>query len=111
MPFSALPDDEILKALAAQFDSVRLQKGIKDQELVARGGTNGVAMGKFRAGENITLKTFVRLMRGLGELDRLESMLSLPETWSPTGEAKKPAGKRVRSKKDASGTFSWGDES
>ncbi len=111
MPFSVLPDDEILRALAARFDAIRLQKGIKDQDLVARGGTNGVAMSKFRAGENITLKTFVRLMRGLGELDRLEALLSAPAVWSPTGETPKPAGKRVREKKNAEKPFSWGDES
>lgn len=110
MSYTLLNDDEILNDLAGKFDNLRRVKGIKDKELVSKGGTNGVAVSKFRSGENITLKTFIRLMRGLGELERLEKLLSMPDRYSPTGSSFKIAEKRVRGRKSESKPFSWGDE-
>ena len=110
MPYTLMTDEEILKNLAERFDAIRKKKEIKDADLVSRGGANGIAMGKFRSGENITLKTFVRLVRGLGELDRLERLFSASEEWSPTGSDDKTPRRRVRDKKKPAQPFTWGDE-
>jgi len=105
-----MTDEEILLDLAHRFDTVRKKKEIKDTDLVSRGGANGIAMSKFRSGDNITLKTFIRLVRGLGELDRLERLFSSIEDWSPTGAVDTAPKRRVRDKRNAGKPFSWGDE-
>ncbi|HNY21626.1 MAG TPA: hypothetical protein PKO22_05705 [Treponemataceae bacterium] len=105
-----MTDEEILLDLAHRFDTVRKKKEIKDTDLVSRGGANGIAMSKFRSGDNITLKTFIRLVRGLGELDRLERLFSATEDWSPTGAGDETPRRRVRDKKKPEKPFTWGDE-
>lgn len=110
MPYSLMTDDEILADLAERFDLLRRRKEIRDRDLVKAGGTNDIAATKFRGGGNITLKTFVRLLRGLGELERLEKLLELAEPYAPSGEPPKITERRVRRKKKPAKDFRWGDE-
>lgn len=111
MPYSLMTDAEILSDLADKFDSLRRMKEIRDQDLVKAGGTNDIAMTKFRGGGNITLKTFIRLLRGLGELERLERFLAVTEAYSPAGNNPSMPGRRVRKKAAPGKAFTWGDES
>lgn len=111
MPYILMNDAEILSDLADKFDSLRRMKEIRDQDLVRAGGTNDIAMTKFRGGGNITLKTFIRLMRGLGELDRLEKLLELSTAYSPAGKNAAVPERRVRKKTKPTQPFAWGDES
>ena len=111
MPYSLLTDDEILADLAGKLDHIRRAKELKDEELVAKGGTSRFVLKKFRSGAGgITLKSFVRLLRGLGELDRLESLLKAPENYSPTGRHTNIPVRRVRSKKKENSGFVWGED-
>ena len=111
MSYELKTDDEIVADLARLFDLLRRFKEIKDTELVATGGTNRVVLNKFRNGSGgISLKTFVRLMRGLGELDRLETMLKVAEQYSPSGANRPTPAKRVRGKKPTGTSFTWGDD-
>jgi len=111
MPYALKTDDEILRDLAKKLDLIRRSKKIKDMDLVSRGGTNRVVLNKFRNGHGgITLKTFIRLLRGLGELERLELLLKLPERYSPTGKNRHIPRKRVRDKMTEDTGFTWGDD-
>ncbi|MFP4303233.1 MAG: hypothetical protein ACLFPW_13615 [Spirochaetaceae bacterium] len=111
MSYKLQTDEEIMADLAGKIDLLRRHKGIKDEELAARGGTNRVAWNKFRKGDQgITLKTFIRLLRGLDELHRLESMLELPDQYSPTGKHRRIPAKRVRDKKEPESPFTWGED-
>jgi hypothetical protein len=97
--------------LANKIDLLRRHKSIKDTELVAQGGTNRVALSNFRNGRGgINLKTFVRLLRGLGELDRLETCFNVPQQYSPTGRRSQIPEKRVRNKKSEASKFIWGED-
>lgn len=110
MPYSLMTDDEILADLSERFDLLRRRKEIRDQDLVKAGGTNGIAVTKFRGGGNITLKTFVRLLRGLGELERLENLLDSSVPYTPSGAEPKIPERRVRKKTKPAKDFRWGDE-
>ncbi len=111
MSYELKTDDEILQDLAKKLDLLRRFKEIKDTDLVSRGGTNRVVLNKFRSAQGgISLKTFIRLLRGLGELNRLETLLKLPDQFSPTGKNRPIPEKRVRSKKTKNTGFTWGDD-
>ena len=111
MSFELKTDNEILQELANKLDLLRRYKAIKDADLVSRGGTNRVVLNKFRNGHGgISLKTFIRLLRGLGELNRLESLLILPEQYSPSGKNQQIPKKRIHNKKTEDTGFTWGDD-
>lgn len=111
MSYTLFTDDEILTDLAGKLDYIRRTKELKDEELVAKGGTSRFVLNKFRSGAGgITLKSFVRLLRGLGELDRLESLLKAPDYYSPTGRHREIPAHRVRDKKEGYSGFLWGED-
>ena len=111
MSYQLLTDDEILADLASKLDLVRRARELKDEDLVARGGTSRFVLTKFRSGSGgITLRSFVRLLRGLGELDRLESLLKAPDRYSPTGKRTQIPAQRVRDKKRDDRGFVWGED-
>ena len=111
MSYNLLTDDEILADLATKLDHIRRAKALKDEELVAKGGTSRFVLSKFRSGTGgITLKSFVRLLRGLGELDSLEALLKAPDHYSPTGKHENIPAQRVRDKKAEHGSFVWGED-
>ncbi|MFT5351862.1 MAG: hypothetical protein ACI9MF_002687 [Gammaproteobacteria bacterium] len=109
MSFELMTDKQIVEQLGKNFDLLRRYKTIQDKEVFARGGTNSSALNKFRGNKgNITVENLVKLLRGIGELDRLETLFSHPEQYSPTvGEAVTPS-KRIR--KAPSRDFKWKDE-
>lgn len=113
MSYNLLTDEEILEDLADRIDFIRRAKRLKDEELVTRGGTSRFVLKKFRSGAGgITLKSFVRLLRGLDELERLESLLKLPDQYSPSGKHTGIPEQRVRDTSDMkTGTdFVWDED-
>ncbi len=108
MSWELLTDEAILRDLASRIDVLRRSHRLKDEELAARGGTSRPLIFKFRSGGGITLTTFIRILRGLGELGRLEHAFSISEEYHPGGGGKQTLPKRVREKADPG--FSWGDE-
>lgn len=111
MSYDLMTDEEILKDLAGKLDMLRRIKHIKDTELVSRGGSNRTVLKNFRGGKSgISMTSFIRLMRGLGELERLETLLELPESYSPGTKGRDIPPKRVRSAPQKSSSFKWGDE-
>ncbi len=111
MNIDLLTDKEIIAALGHQFDMLRRSKGIQDKEVIAAGGTNHDALDKFRnAKGNITIATLVKMMRGIGELDRLLALFSIPEDYSPTGTNTNVPKRRIRKKASPAVPFTWGDD-
>ena len=111
MSYSLKTDEEILQDLAEKIDLLRRMKKIKDAELVLKGGTNRTVLSNFRKGHGgISLKTFIRLLRGLDELDRLENCLKIEQPYSPTGKNSQIPEKQVRDRKRRDNTFTWGED-
>ncbi|MDN4502829.1 hypothetical protein QX776_10460 [Alteromonadaceae bacterium BrNp21-10] len=112
MNFELLTDEQILHAMGEQFESLRLQKQIPDKDIQDKGGIGKDAIDKLRNQRgNITLISLIRILRGLGELERLEKLLSSNTEYSPSKQ-QKPLKKRIFKKSaKASTEFKWGDES
>ena len=111
MKYNMLTDDDIIRDLAEQFEKLRIKKQIKDTELEEAGGISRRTLYNFRQGTTaITLKSFIRLLRGIGELERLETLLSDKKAYSPLGGAEKELPKRVRDRGEKKRDFKWGDE-
>lgn len=109
MKYSLLSDIEIMNDLAVKIDLLRRKKFIKDEELAAHGGTSRAVLSQFRKGHSgISLRSFIRILRGINELDRLESCFSITEHYSPTGKAYTIPKKRIRAKKGID--FRWGED-
>ena len=110
MDFELMTDRDIVITLGRQYDQLRRYKQLQDKDILATSGTSSSVLAKFRGGKgNITLETFVKLMRAVGELDKLESLLPIPEQYSPT-QQKKVLPERVRKPKNVKSTFKWGND-
>jgi len=90
MSFNLMTDHEIVKSLGKMFDQLRIHKQLQDKDILSASGTSSSVLAKFRSGKgNITLETFVKLMRAVNELDKLENLLLLPDVYSPTASKDK----------------------
>ena len=111
MDYKLLTDDEIMQDLAEKFDLLRRSKEIKDETLAAKGGTNRMQISRFRNGQGgISLKTFIRILRGMDELDRLEDLLKVDMDYHPSGKASSIPRKRVRNSVSDASAFTWGED-
>ncbi len=112
--FEQLSDAQILHELALRVDYLRRQKGLSDRELAERGGLGVRTLVAFRSNnKDITLGTFLHILRGLGELERLDGLLPPAEpTYSPADGGYVAPPKRVRKKRapEKPSDFRWGDE-
>jgi len=116
MNFEMMTDKEVVIAMGQQYDVLRRRKQIQDKEVLASSGSSSSVLAKFRGGKgNITIETFVKFMRAIGELDKLESLMSVPDSYSPAEHRKyllksnSPA-KRIHKPKGKPHDFVWGDE-
>ena len=111
MPYRLMTDNEIIKDLADKFEKLRIKKQIKEIEIEESTGISRRTLYNFRQGTTaITLKSFIRLLRGLGELDRLDGLLIDTPEYSPLSGTEKELPKRVRNKNSVKKEFKWGDE-
>ena len=115
MTFEHMTDHEILPELADRLDFLRRTKGHTDKETCERGGASVRTLVAFRRSQkDIALTSFIKLLRGIGELERLERLLPPAEPiFSPARQAFIEPPKRIRRKRPAPkpADFSWGDES
>lgn len=111
MSYNLMTDDDIIRDLAEQFEKLRIIKQIKETEIEKYCGISRRTLYNFRQGTTaITLKSFIRLLRGIGELDRLENLLVSSKEYSPVSGAEKELPKRVRNRGGLDKVFKWGDE-
>ena len=109
MSFQLMNNEQILEALGNQFEELRIHKNIQNKEIIEGGGASKDAINNFRhSNGDIKLSSLIKILRGLGELDRLENLLKVNTEYSPTQQDKKQP-KRIHKKKTK--PFQWGDES
>ena len=109
--YNLMTDNDIIKDMAEQFEKLRIRKQIKEKDIEETSGISRRTLYNFRQGTTaITLKSFIRLLRGIGELDRLETLLTDSKEYSPLTGLEKELPKRVRDKGGRDKDFKWGDE-
>jgi transcriptional regulator with XRE-family HTH domain len=74
-----LTDQEVLQEIARRLKSYRLLQNVSADELARRAGLSKNTVVNAEAGRNPTLRTLVRMLRGLGKLSALEAFLPEPQ--------------------------------
>ncbi|MCL1984720.1 MAG: helix-turn-helix domain-containing protein [Methanomassiliicoccaceae archaeon] len=70
-----LSDNEIISRIGKRIRTARLNMNITREELQEITGVNKKTIGDAESGKNITMLTFIALIRGVGMLDRLNELL------------------------------------
>lgn len=74
--FSVLTDDEISLVLAYRANQIRLDQNKKQEDVASIGGMgNHATYASFERTGKATLSSFIKVLRGLGRLNELESLL------------------------------------
>ena len=86
MNFETMSDGQIIQNIASFLEKKRLQKRIKAAELAEKGGFSAQTYSNFQNKKtDIRLSTLIQILRGLGELEKLERVFSQKEPVSLTG--------------------------
>jgi DNA-binding Xre family transcriptional regulator len=90
-------DAQILEMIGARFNTFRLHRGLRDQDVMEAGGVSKATLHKFKnQGGNITLENFIKILRATGELDSLNLLFQVPKSVPKLD--KEPQKSRVRQK-------------
>ncbi|MBL6955233.1 MAG: helix-turn-helix domain-containing protein [Chlorobium phaeobacteroides] len=109
-----LTDEAILGELGGRLAQRRLELQLSQEALAEQAGVSKRTVERIEAGATTQVSSMIRVMRGLGLLERLEALV--PEAGPRPMELLKLKGKarkRVRTKKQPveEKPWKWGDES
>jgi len=76
--FTLAAPEAIESALGEQLEKLRLSKNINQTILAEEAGVSRRTITRLENGEGISLDTLIRVMRALGVVDRLETLLPDP---------------------------------
>lgn len=110
MGYSLLGDEDLIRSLAEKIDAIRIARHIKESELEALAGVSRKTLYNFKQGKGLSLTNFIRLLRALGEVDRLQRLFPESSEFRPLEAEKGEEPKRVRESRKKRREFRWGDE-
>lgn len=112
MDFNLLTDEEIIKELALRCDFIRLDKQLSEKDVSKAGGTTIDAIYRFKTGKNISITNFIKILRGIGELDILDSMLKedLPKSIRKNKIVKRKKRVHKPTLSNKKSDFVWGED-
>lgn len=106
MNIELFSDSQIMEQLGKRYDFLRRKKGFTDREIAERAGISTETLHRFRTGQGVSLQNFVRLMRAIGELARLDTVLPEEDTVMPSIPQVKVPKHKVRKSKTRK-TINW----
>jgi len=77
--FASWTDEAILGELGGRLRRARLNANVSQQALADRAGVSLGALRSAEAGRGSSMTTFIRLMRALGFVDRMDAVVPEPE--------------------------------
>jgi transcriptional regulator with XRE-family HTH domain len=98
---SLLADETVLRELGGRLAQTRLERNISQSRLANEAGVAKTTVERLERGGGVQLESFIRILRALGLLDRLDVVLSEPLP-SPI-ERLKLQGRQRRRARDAQG--------
>lgn len=98
MDWYGMSDNEIIRDIGRRLKALRLTKNITQDELALKTGLNRVTISKTERGQKISLLSLLQILRGLDELQRLDSIIP-EETVSPLKLAMLKSRQRKRASK------------
>jgi transcriptional regulator with XRE-family HTH domain len=103
-------DDAVLAELGERMTRQRLERRITQTELAAAAGVAKRTVERAEAGEAVSLRNFVRILRALDLVEGFEQLLPTPPP-SPVAHVRAagrtPRRVRARSSDSASGGWTW----
>lgn len=111
--YAVASPEAIESELGQKLDRLRLSKNINQSTLAKEAGVSRRTISRLENGEGISLDTLIRVMRALGVVDRLATLLPDPTT-RPVERIKLGGRerKRARMKKTSdTAAWAWGQES
>jgi len=111
MDYNTMSDEAVVRDIAEHVEKIRIRRRIKESELEEAAGISRKTLYNFRKGATgLSLKNFIRLLRALGEADRLQQLFPESEAYSPRGGSRPELPSRVRDRQQPEGGFQWGDQ-
>ena len=112
--YDTLRDTQIEAILCGRIESIRLNRNITQAELGREAGVSTRTIRRMEKGEGVSLSTFIRVLKALRLLDRLDVLLPAQQI-QPIERVQKTARPRERAsgkRKSNSGDEPWkrGDE-
>lgn len=109
MNINNMNDEQILKFISSNLEKKRLSKKISAEELAKKGGYNSQTFSNFvNRNTNVKISTLIQVLRGLGELDKLQELIEYKTPYNPLESEK--VMKRVRPNTKKITRPKWGDE-
>lgn len=109
MGFRELPNDQVRSELGERVRMVRKSRRLNQAQLAELSGLSRPTISTFERGNDVSLDTFLSILRALDLLDALDGAITKPGI-SPMAELTGSSrGGRVGSDAGTS-TWSWGDE-
>ena len=98
MKYHLMTDAQIMEDLGKQFEQLRLFKNLTVDQVCEQGGTNKLTVNRFTHNKNaIRLDGLISILRGVGELDKLEALFELPESQKVGRGRPKKCGTKIES--------------
>ena len=98
MDFAAMAESAVLGMIGDRLKEERLNQNLTQAALAESSGVGRIVVQRAEAGKGCSLRSFTRILRALGKLDHLNTLL--PETGVSPIELAKLSGRR---RKEASG--------
>lgn len=95
MDWYGMSDNEIIRDIGKRLKELRLRKNITQESLSKKTGLNRVTISKIENGQKTSLFSLIQVLRGLDELQRLDSIIP-GEAISPLQLARLKGMKRKR---------------
>lgn len=108
-----ITDEAVLAELGKRIARTRLERNVSQASLAAEAGVSKTTLERLERGGGIQLESFIRILRALGQLDRLDVVVSEPlpspiERLETRGRQRRRAREEVDGK-DRAGTWTWGE--
>lgn len=112
--YYSMPEAQIEAILCSRIESIRLNRNITQADLAQEAGVSTRTIRRMEQGKGVSLATFIRVLKALKLLERLDILLP-PEHVQPIERVQKNVRPRERAsgkrKRDSDNTpWTWGDE-
>jgi len=109
-----LTDESVLRELGNRLKQTRLERNITQDRLAREAGVAKTTVERLESGGGVQLESFIRILRALDLLDRLDAVLTEPLP-SPVERLKLKGRRRQRARGAGAGAaesrpWRWGDE-
>ena len=110
--YRTMNENDILKDIGTQVEKLRLENRIKESDIEMLSGVSRKTYYNFKNGKSgLSLKNFIRILRAINELERLQRLFPETDTYSPANpKDHRKLPKRVRDRESSDRDFLWGDE-